>query len=97
MRYVVAAMDFEWDPEKAERNLAKHGVSFEDASTAFLDPLSSTIADPDHSEDEARFLLVGHAESGRLLVVTHVERDETLRIISARVATSHERRTYEEG
>jgi uncharacterized DUF497 family protein len=84
MRYLVAAMDFEWDPEKAERNLAKHGVSFEDASTAFLDALSSTIADPDHSEDEARFLLVGHAESGRLLVVTHVERDETLRIISAR-------------
>ena len=97
MRYRPVGMDFEWDPDKAERNLAKHGVSFEDASSAFLDPLSSTIPDPDHSDDEARFLLVGHADSGRLLVVTHVQRGETLRIISARLATSHERRDYEEG
>ena len=97
MRYVVAAMDFEWDPDKAERNRTKHGVSFEDASTAFADPLSVTIADPDHSVDEARFLIVGHADSGQLVVVTHVERGETVRIISARLATSHERREYEAG
>ena len=90
-------MDLEWDPEKAERNLAKHGVSFQDASAAFADPLSITIPDPDHSEAEARLLLIGHTESGQLVVASYVERGETLRIISARVATRHERRTYEEG
>ena len=83
--------------EKAERNLAKHGVSFEDASTAFTDPLSIAMPDPDHSEGELRLLLLGQTDSGRLVVVSHVERDETLRIISARVATRHERRAYEEG
>jgi uncharacterized DUF497 family protein len=90
-------MDFEWDPDKAERNVAKHGVSFEEASGAFADPLSITIADPDHSEDEARFLLIGLTESGKLVVVSHVERGETLRLINARLATRHERRTYEDG
>lgn len=90
-------MDFEWDPEKAERNAEKHGVSFEEASSAFADPLSITIPDPDHSEGEVRFLLLGHTESGKLVVISHVERGETLRIISARLATRHERRTYEEG
>jgi uncharacterized protein len=90
-------MDLDWDPEKAERNLAKHGVSFEDASTAFTDPLSITMPDPDHSEGEVRLLLLGQTDVGRLVVVVHVERGETLRIISARVATRHERRTYEEG
>ena len=90
-------MDFEWDPDKAERNVAKHGVSFEEAIAAFADPLSITVPDPDHSEDEARYLLIGSIESGKLVVVSHVERGETLRLISARVATRHERRTYEEG
>jgi uncharacterized protein len=90
-------MDFEWDPDKAESNVKKHGVSFEDASGAFADPLSITTLDPDHSEDEIRLLLLGQTTSGRLVVVAHVERGETLRIISARMATPYERRTYEAG
>ena len=95
--YSSHRMDFDWDSAKAERNVRKHGVSFAEASTAFSDPLSVTIPDPDHSENEARFLLVGQTETGRLVVVSHVERDETLRIVSARLATRHERRAYEEG
>jgi uncharacterized DUF497 family protein len=95
-RAIVRLMDLEWDPEKAERNGAKHGVSFQEVSTAFADPLAITMPDPDHSHDETRFLLMGLTESGRLVVVSHVERGETLRI-SARLATRHERRTYEEG
>jgi hypothetical protein len=93
-------MDFEWDPEKARRNLAVHRVSFEDASTAFGDPLSVTIDDPDHSYGEQRLLLLGETYSGTLVVVAHVlrgETGETVRLISARVAERHERRTYEEG
>jgi uncharacterized DUF497 family protein len=90
-------MDFEWDPEKAERNAEKHGVSFQEASTAFADPLSITVPDPDHSDDETRFLLMRLTESSRLVVVSHVERGETLRLISARLVTRHERRTYEDG
>jgi hypothetical protein len=64
-----AMIDFEWDPEKASQNKRKHGVSFSEASTAFADPLSLTIFDPDHSEAEDRFLLLGQATSGRLLVI----------------------------
>jgi uncharacterized DUF497 family protein len=88
-------MDFEWDPTKAERNLAKHGVSFEEASTAFGDPLSVTIGDPQHSVGEHRFVLFGLSASGRLLAISHVDRDGTIRILSARLATRHERRQYE--
>ncbi|MFL5385978.1 MAG: BrnT family toxin [Longimicrobiaceae bacterium] len=87
---------FEWDPAKDEANERKHGVTFHDASTAFSDPLSSTIPDPDHSEREDRFLLIGQDVSGRLLVVAHTERGDTIRIISARPATRGERRDYEE-
>jgi uncharacterized DUF497 family protein len=90
-------MNFEWDPEKAELNLAKHDVSFEEASTAFGDPLSITISDPDHSEEEDRFILLGQTYSGRFVVVVHADRDETIRLISARMATKGERRNYEEG
>ena len=90
-------MRFEWDPEKARRNLAKHGVSFDEASSAFADPLSLTIDDPDHSQDEHRLLLLGETYSGKLVVVAHLADDETVRIISARIAERHERRTYEEG
>jgi len=90
-------MNFEWDPEKAELNLAKHDVSFEEASTAFGDPLSITISDPDHSEEEDRFILLGQTYSGRFVVVVHTDRDETIRLISARMATKGERRNYEEG
>ncbi|MGH2759905.1 MAG: BrnT family toxin [Actinomycetota bacterium] len=89
-------MEFEWDSEKADSNLAKHGVSFDEAATAFGDPLSLTIADPDHSDDEERFILLGESFAGRLIVVGYTERHERVRIISARIATRNERRSYEE-
>lgn len=87
---------FEWDPKKARRNLNAHGVSFDEASTAFGDPLSRTICDPLHSEREDRFVLIGESLRGRLLVVVHTERGERIRIISARLATNKERRRHEE-
>lgn len=90
-------MNFEWNPEKAAANIEKHGVSFEEAATAFGDPLSLTISDPDHSDSEDRFVLLGQSYSGRLLVVVHTERGDGIRIISARLATRYERRSYEEG
>ena len=89
-------MEFEWDPAKAAENEQKHGISFGEAATAFGDPLSLTISDPDHSDDEERFVLLGESFSGRLLVVVHTERQERIRIISARLATGRERRSYEE-
>ena len=88
-------MDFEWDPDKAANNLAKHGVSFEEASTAFGDPLSVTIDDTKHSIGEYRFVLFGLSDRGRLVAVSHVDRDGTTRIIGARLATRHERNQYE--
>jgi uncharacterized DUF497 family protein len=88
---------FVWDAAKAAENLAKHGVSFEEASTVFRDPLSQTGRDPDHSSDEERFIVFGLSTKGRLLVVAHVERNDTIRIISARAATASERTIYEEG
>ncbi len=90
-------MQFEWDPAKAAENLAKHGVSFEEAATVFRDTLSVTGEDPDHSVDEERFVIFGVSTSGRLLVVAHTERGDTIRIISARPATPGERKIYEEG
>ena len=90
-------MRFEWDPEKAAENLAKHGVSFEEAATAFRDPLSATGSDPDHSLDEERFVTFGMSTGGRLLVVAHTDRDDTICIISARPVTPRERNIYEEG
>jgi uncharacterized protein len=88
-------MNFEWDPDKADRNLEKHGVSFAEASTTFGDPLSVTIPDPRHSEGEERFVLFGMSEQGRLLAVVHTDREGTTRIISARLMTRHEREQYE--
>lgn len=88
-------MRFEWDPEKAARNLRKHGVSFVEATTAFGDPMSLTIFDPDHSGEEDRFLLLGTTFGGRLVVVVHTDRADAVRVISARMATSHERKVYE--
>lgn len=88
-------MNFEWDPNKDESNRAKHGVSFAEASTAFFDPLSSTIGDPDHSDDEERYLLIGVSSSRRLVVVAHTDRGEAVRLISARLATRRERQSYE--
>jgi hypothetical protein len=90
------ALLFEWDPRKARRNLTLHGVSFDEASTAFQDPLSKTIADPLHSEDEERFVLLGHSHRNRLLVVVHTERGDRIRLISARLASNRERVRYEE-
>ncbi len=90
-------MKFEWDPRKAALNLAKHGVSFEEATTAFRDTLSATALDPDHSVGERRFVTFGLSSKGRLLVVSHTERGETIRIISARCTTKQERIIYEEG
>lgn len=89
-------MEFEWDAAKAESNLEKHGVSFDEAATAFGDPLSITIADPDHSTDEDRFVLLGEAYTGRLVVVIHTERGARIRVISARLATRRERLSYEQ-
>jgi len=79
----LMALTFEWDRRKAASNLQKHGVSFEEAATAFGDPLSVTIQDPDHSEEEERFILLGRSETERLLTVVHTERGDTIRIISA--------------
>lgn len=90
-------LEFEWDPRKAAANRRKHGVSFEEAMTAFADPHSITIPDPDHSEDEDRFILIGRSTVQRLLVVVHLERGVRLRLISARLAARRERRSYEEG
>ena len=89
--------EFEWDPTKAASNLKDHKVSFEEASTVFGDPLAMLIADPDHSEEEERYLLLGMSLRGRLLVVSFAERPPRTRLISAREATRHERRQYEEG
>jgi uncharacterized DUF497 family protein len=91
------AFRFHWDPAKARTNVAKHRVSFEEAATAFGDPLSVSIVDPDHSTpDEARFLLLGQSTTGRLLVVAHTEAGDDIGLISARLATRRERQRYEE-
>ena len=89
-------MQFEWDAAKAAENLAKHGVSFEEAATVFRDTLSVTGSDPDHSIDEERFVIFGVSANGRLLVIAHTERDDRIRIISARFPTKKERKKYEE-
>lgn len=88
-------MQFEWDREKAERNFRKHGVSFDEAVTVFYDPLSATFDDPDHSVREKRFVTVGYSAHGHLLVVSHTERGNAVRIISARHATARERKRHE--
>jgi uncharacterized DUF497 family protein len=89
-------MRFEWDPEKAKRNLKKHGVSFDEAVTAFYDPLLATFDDPDHSDDEQRYISIAFSSRGRLLVIGHAERGEAVRVISARPATTHERKKHGE-
>jgi uncharacterized DUF497 family protein len=88
-------MRFEWDPKKAKRNLVKHGVPFDEAVTAFYDPLAATFDDPDQSEDEQRYLTVGFSSQDRLLVVAHIQKGETVRIISARLAIVRERKRHE--
>jgi len=91
------SVTFEWDPKKAVRNIKNHGVSFEEATTVFRDTLSTTIADPLHSEYEDRFVIIGESIKRRILVVVHTDRGEKIRIITARVANVHERKKYEEG
>lgn len=88
---------FEWDAEKAESNLQKHGVSFDEAATVFFDLLSITIPDPLHSDVESRFVITGLSRLQRHVVVVHTERGEKIRIISARLATPGERKKYESG
>jgi uncharacterized DUF497 family protein len=90
-------MSFEWDPKKAVSNRRKHGVIFEEAASALRDRFSATAHDPDHSEDEDRFVTFGISSRGRLLAVSHTDRGNVIRIISARLATTTERQIYEEG
>lgn len=89
-------MKIEWDPKKAKSNLKKHGVSFEEAATALSDPMAATGHDPDHSVYEERFVTFGVSRAGRLLVVSHTEHRDTIRIISARKADKGEQELYEE-
>ena len=91
------SLEFEWDEDKAKTNLNKHGVSFEEASSVFGDPLALTIPDPLHSEEEDRFITLGESHRRRLLVVVSTDRGNKIRIISARAATRRERKDYEEG
>jgi uncharacterized DUF497 family protein len=90
-------MEFEWDEDKAEANERKHGVSFTEAQTVFGDPLSLTGYDPHHSDEEDRYITMGTSVEQRLLVVSHTDRGDRVRIISAREATRKERRDYEDG
>ena len=90
------ALEFEWDPAKAEANLKDHGVSFDEATTVFRDTFSITISDPDHSDSEDRFIDIGVSHRMQLLVVSYTERQDKIRIISARQPTRAERKSYEE-
>lgn len=87
---------FEWDSDKAKKNINTHNVSFDEASTSFKDTLSLTIYDPLHSDVEDRFVLIGNSYKNRLLVIIHTEREDKIRIISARKSTKNERKQYEE-
>jgi uncharacterized DUF497 family protein len=90
-------LEFDWDPAKAVANVRKHGVTFDEASTVFGDPLSSVFPDPDHSLSEERLVLVGRSDQGRVLLVMFTERPPRVRLISARPATRPERAAYEAG
>lgn len=90
-------MHFEWDKKKAGENERKHDVTFQEGATVFGDPLAVTFADPDHSADENRYITFGLSRSNRLLVVSHTDRGDRIRVINARLMTRHERKIYEEG
>ena len=90
-------MEFEWDDAKAAANESKHGVAFADAVTVFGDPLAVTVYDPDHSADEDRYVTMGLSITAKLLIVSHTDRGDQVRLISAREATRAERRDYEDG
>ncbi|RJQ59840.1 MAG: BrnT family toxin [Desulfobacteraceae bacterium] len=89
-------MEFEWDSNEAKMNQRKHGVAFKEAATVFRDPLSITIDDPDYSEEEDRYIIIGLSDAGRLLIVSHTDRGSRTRIINARELTRSEREAYEE-
>lgn len=88
-------MEFEWDQEKAESNVKKHGISFDEAVTVFYDPLAATFDDPDHSAEERRLVTIGYSSQDQLLLVIHTEHGSNIRIISARPVTASERRNHE--
>lgn len=90
-------MEVDWDPSKARLNWRKHGVSFEEASTIFGDPLAITFQDPDHSIDEERFITIGRSAFDRLIMVAHTDRNGRIRIITSRKVTRRERIIYEDG
>lgn len=94
-RYRFGELEFSWDERKALQNARRHGIRFEEAATTFIDPLGRVYDDPDHSETEARFILVGHSLAGRLLLVVHAEKGDTIRLISARRPTAREHAEYE--
>ena len=89
-------MELEWDPRKAKNNLNKHGVSFTEAAMVFGDELAITVPDPDHSDEEDRYITIGWSDRRRVLIVSHTDRDGRIRIISARELTKAERKEYEE-
>jgi uncharacterized protein len=95
VHFAIGDIELEWDPAKESSNRRKHGVSFREAATVFLDPLARTFDDPVHSDGEHRFLLVGVSFAVRILLVVHVERGERLRILSARLANRKERANIE--
>ena len=90
-------MQFEWDSAKATANIRKHGVSFDEAKTVFDDPLYVDFHDPDHSDGEPRYIIIGQSRQRRLLMVSYTERNDTMRIIGSREVTPAEREAYEEG
>ena len=88
--------NFEWDPEKERKNIRKHEVSFDEASSIFDDPMFITVLDEEHSDDEERYITIGLSNKNRLLLIAHTERNDVIRIISARKVTKHEEKFYEE-
>ena len=90
-------MTFEWDQQKAQSNLVKHGISFKQAQTVFDDPLYVDFYDPDHSQNENRYIIIGASSMGHILLVSYTERGNITRIISARKVTKQEFKTYQEG
>ena len=93
----MVKIEFEWNEKKAQLNFEKHKVSFEESVTVFYDPLLATMPDPDHSEDEQRYITIGQSVKGSILIISYTERQNRTRIISCRKATSGEKKTYEEG
>src|SRR5512139_3828709 len=92
----IVKSTFEWDPAKAEKNISKHDIDFDEASSIFDDPLFITFLDEEHSIDEERYITIGLSNKGRILLVAHAERDNRIRIISARKATKNEEKFYQE-